>query len=699
MSTLGTIQERLARLQDSTPPNPLDPGTWRSQPLDLVQRPPAHMDPGPALILGGAGTGKTHTLLARAVHLARSGILPSTITIIAPHAQAAQDMRRRLVPVIGSDPADADLYVGTPEDLCLSGLLRPIAASIPALPQGFSLWTRGQSLDALAQIVNSGPRGQTGKTGYPEAARVLDWISGNAHLGAEHRTPPARHEWHGYAAAYRRAKQDQGSLDGADLLVATRDALRNDPDLRVFCAEHLTRHLLVDNFEDVTPIQYELICLLTGPEESVCVAMDPNQAVRRPGSALPRFYERFTDDYAAAKRFDLDWNHRTSASIMGSWRQLAQHQEMAGLVDDYQRPLRPVKKQPEVIAVDGTPQDQYRRIAQDVKGIIDSETFHPEQIAILARTRTSLLRLAPHLEAAGIPFAAFGDFIGAGDPEVQPALAMLTLAVNPQNAGAFRKAAAGPPNGLRHNLSPAMVRGVLDTAGHLGTDLITAADHARADLPPNSIAHRTMSHIVDVCHELQSMMTTPIAPVAPMLELVHLRLHGADPNRDPPPYGDDMTRLMAWASYLDDTNRPRAHARASLGEDPAPEDAPSTLVQFLDQMANGSDTEPLSLEDGEIPPSPLFSSKWRPPGPQRVSLATMHMAKGMEWRVVVVADAADHVVPGDRAANDPAIMEVEQRLFYSAVSRAADQYTLYWAKRREDGALADPCRFIKLLLP
>ena len=696
MSTPGTTQERLARRRDPTPPNSADPGTWRDWPLDHVQRPPAHMPPGPALILGGAGTGKTHTLLGRALHLARSGVNSSTITIIAPHARAAQDMRRRLFPVIGSDPFATGIYVRTFEDLCLSDLLRPSAAWNPTLPPDFSLWTRGQSLDALAQIVNSDPRDQTGKMGYPEVAQVLDWISDNAYLSAQHRTPPARDEWHGYAAAYRRAKQDQGSLDGADLLVATRDALRNDPALRDFGTQDLTRHLLVDNFEDVTPIQYQLIRLLTGPEKSVCVAMDPNQAVRRPGSALSHSYKQFTTNYAKDTVFQLDVNHRASASIMRSWQRLAQHHEMTGLVDDRQRGLRPENRQPEVIAVDGTPQDQYRRIAQDVKGLIVSETFHPEQIAILARTRTSLLRLAPHLEAAGIPFAAFGDFIGAGDPEVQPALAMLTLAVNPKNVWAFLRAAEGPPDGLRHNLSPAMVRDVLDTAGRLGTDLITAADHVRANLPPNSIAHRTMSRTIELCRELQSMMTTTIAPVAPMLELVHLRFHGADPNRDPPPFGDDMTRLMARARNLDDIKRARAHARASRGEDPAPAGTTSTLVQFLDQMTN--DTEPLSSDDGKIP-RPSWSPGMRPPpGPPRVSLATMRMTKGMEWPAVVVADAADHVVPGDRSHDDPAIMAVEQRLFYTAVSRAADWYALYWARQREDGTETAPCRFIEPLL-
>ena len=686
MSTPGIPRQVSANLLDPPPLDPFDPTTWLHWPLEDVQREPAHLDPGPVLILGGVGTGKTHTLLGRAVHLARSGVDAAEIVIIAPNARAAQDMRVRLFRVIGSDPDNVNLYVGTLHDYCLSRLLRPYAAAIPTLPEHFSVWTQGQSLAALAQIVNADPPDRTGKMGSVDLAQILDWISVNAHLGTEHRTPPPRDEWNGYAATYQREKQAQDSLDPTDLLVATRDALRENPVLREICTPFLPRHLLVDNFEDVSSVQYELIRLMTGPEESVCVAMDPNQSVRRCGSVWPDPYQRFTADHARATESLLVIHHRMATSIMQSWRQLAMHHEMTGLVDDHQKALRPESRRPETIAVDGTPQDQYRRIADDIKGLVDEKTFGPDDIAILARNRNSLLRIGPHLDAAGIPFTTIGDFAGPSDPDVQSLLAMLTLAVNPKNVWAFSKAGDHTLNRFHRNLNPRIVREVRNAARRRDTDLIEAAAHIRADLPPDSTAHDEMSHIIELYHELQRMMTTRGASVAAMLELVHHQLHRAAADREPPPPSDDITRMRTRAGDCDFNARQLLSHGAPDGEGEAPTDVRAALLDFLDIMANGNDFE-------RLPPVSRGTLRQR-----RVSLATMHMSKGMGWPAVVIADVADHIVPDRDAHHALAMMELEQRLFYVAVTRAADWYTLYWARQRDDGTSAAPSRFVKMLL-
>ena len=663
-------------------PNPWDPNTWLEMALDPMQKKAAYLEPGPELILGGVGTGKTHTLLGRAAHLVRSGIDAGEIAIITSNAWTAQDARVRLLSVIGRDPAEVDLYVGTLHDFCLSRLLRIHAVSIPTLPKNFSVWTPGQCLAALAQIVKADCPDQTGRMGYADLAQILDWISMNAESSTEHWTPPPRDQWNAYAAAYRHEKQAQDSLDLTDLLVATRDALSENESLQYACAWSLTRHLLVDNFEDVSSLQYSLIQLMIGPEKSVCVAMDPNQRVRRWGSVLPNTYECFTTDYAKTTVLRLQINHRTSRSIMQSWRKLAQHNKMIGLEDDSQQSLRPERMRPKMIAVEGTPQDQYRRIASDIKGLVDARTFGADDIAILARRRTSLLRIGPHLEAVGIPFTTIGDFAGTSEPEVQPVLGMLTLAVNPKNVWAFRKAGSHTSNRSHRNLNPRIVREVRSIARHFDNDLIKAAAQFRTNLPPNSTAHEELSRIIELYEELRHMMATAGTRVAATLELVHRQLHRAGADRESPPPSDGMRRLMTWAKYIDETTA----TGSTFPNDDATNDVRSAPLNFLYKMANGTDIDRLSSAGGETPPG------------RGVSLATMDTSKGMEWPAVIVADVADHIVPGDHTNDGDAFMAVEQRLFYSAVTRAANWYALYWSGQRADGNDAAPCRFIKLML-
>ena len=689
---MNTPRLTLTDLLDPQRPDPWDPDTWRHWPLDDFQRQPARMDPGPALILGGAGTGKTHALLGRAIHLVRSGVDPNSIAIIASTAWTAQDMRVRLFQVIGCDPAAVGLHIGTLHDFCLTKLLRPYAASLPNLPQSFSVWTQGQSLDALARIVDSDPQVRTARQRRMDPAPILEWISANTQRAPGQRVKPPRGEWYRYAVKYRREKEAQHSLDRTDLLVVTHYALREHTDLRDSCAYSLTRHLLVDNFEDVSPLQYEIIGLMSGPEKSVCVAMDPNQSLGRPGLVLPNAFDSFTTDHAEKAEYFLDINHRTSASLMASWRSLAQHDAMTALQDDRQLELRPQNRRPDVIAVDGTPQDQYLRIADDARRLVDQGTFEADQIAILARRRQSLLRLRPHLEAAGLPLTALGDFIGTSDPEVQPVLAMLTLAVNPKNVRAFRNAGNRTPDPFHRDVNARIVSEVRSAAAHPDTDLIKAAIQVRAGLPPDSIAHEDLSRLIDLYHKLQGMMADGDSGVAAMLELVNHQIHGGD--RASPPSSDDMTRLMAWARNCDHDARTKAISFADPGGGPAPINGRAALLDFLDRMAGGIDIPPLPALGAQIPLPRRFSSAWRPPDRRGISLATMDMSKGMEWPAVLVADASDHIIPGHGADGDPAMMAVEQRLFYSALTRAADWYALYWPQRRDDGTEAAPCRFI-----
>ena len=133
-------------------------------------------------------------------------------------------------------------------------------------------------------------------------------------------------------------------LDFTDLLTMTRRALQASSRLRNMYAETRTRHLIIDEFQDFTPINYELLLLMRGPTHSVTIAVDPNQSIYSWRGASPELVERFRYDFPGAQECGLSMNHRTASSVMRTWREMATNPDMTGLVDDYQRALRPAKK-------------------------------------------------------------------------------------------------------------------------------------------------------------------------------------------------------------------------------------------------------------------------------------------------------------------------------------------------------------------
>ena len=684
MINYGTPEQELAALLNTPPPVPTKPDTWLPSPLLEEQKAAAHAEPGPLIILGGAGTGKTHALLARTVHLARIGFDPTTIAIIASSARSARRMCERLAVVIGAEPDAVGFYVGTMHDFCSRMFRRGFAQKEPVVPSHFSIWTQTQSMAALAMIVREASPERAPRPDPAGLSQILEWLSVNAHLAPANRLPAPYAEWDSYAEAYENEKRYQNSLDRTDLLIATRDALLDYPDFRAACTMALTRHLIVDEFEDVTQLQYEIIRLLTGPEQSLCVAFDPNVSISPPSTAIPGLFEWFEADHPGTDTCYLKINFRASAPVTRTWRTFATHRDAGGLLDDGQVPLSESGREPRAIEVEDSPHDQYRRIANDIHEIVAAGNYAPADIAILARRRSSLVRIIPHLDALDIPFTTFGNFVGATDPYSRVVIALLTLVANPKDAWAFGQVVNFTANGLHRTAIPKIVGAIQQVARRLDTGLINAAGQICADLVPGSTIHAQIAYAIDLYDELGRLMVEPSSSVAAILALAHRRLSQADADLGSTGFSGKIECMMRLAQDCDTFARVMAPENDDDGESPMTIDRRSVLLGFLDNAAASIDSGSMTEESSR--------------GPLGVSLASMHAAKGMQWPVVVIADAADHIVPDRDAHNAPAMMELEQRLFYVAVTRAADWYTLYWARKRDDGTSAAPSRFIKMLL-
>ena len=669
--TTGLSATEISELLNPPPARPDDPTTWHMPPLEDVQLAAAESPEGPLIIMGGAGTGKSEVLLARSVKLVYAGASPNSVATISFNARAARRIKNRLRRIIGGDPTETGFFTGTLHSYC-STLLRQAGWRACGIRPTFSIWDQEQSVATLQNIIAE-ETGDTAAWMPSEYTSLLEWINRNACLRHEDKIGPEHREWHDYAERYEAEKRSQNSLDFTDLLVKAREALQQDAGLRESYANLRTRHLIIDEFQDLTPIHYEIIKLMRGPTRSLTVAIDPNQSIYQWRGAAPDLLERFRYDHPETRIAGLAINHRTSASVMRAWRRMATNDSMTGLVDDYQRARRPAGRKPEERYVSGNPEMQYRQIAEDIKGMIDSGEFKAEDFAVLCRQRKLLVPISQRIDAAGIRYNVIGEEEHEKDGDAQAIIAMLTLTTNPQNVWALRKGADCNVRKRRRNLNHRITRDIQNLANEKAITMIEAAAEVRQRIDPGDGIHAQLTYAIDTFHELTEMMEQDVQ-TARLIQRIHDRMYEAGQGRRNNQMNPEVLKLVTLAERADRESDRRATTQ-------------ERVVGFLERLANASEPDQESEDSDD--PTKLNNG---------VTIATLHSSKGLQWPVVMIADVADHMMPGVRAKDGTVRMEEEQRLLYVGVTRAEDVFYLYWSEQQPDGSKASPSRFIDAML-
>ena len=251
---------------------------------------------------------------------------------------------------------------------------------------------------------------------------------------------------------------------------------------------------------------------------------------------------------------------------------------------------------------------------------------------------------------------------------------MLTLATNPKNSWALRKAADCNVLKKSRNFNHRITWDIQAHAQSNDTNLIDAAAHIRSLLDRESAIHAELTYTIDTWQELQQLLDAPETGITAMLQLIHDRLYQAGAGRKQRQLSNAVMRLMTLADRHDRISNIRHDTR-------------QRTVAYLESLANASNPDEICEENQD----PFHHG-------YGVTLSTIHGAKGLQWPVVFIADASDEVIPGQNVQAQTDRMEEEQRLFFVGVTRAEDQYYIYWSQQQEDGSEATPSRFIDPLL-
>ena len=617
---------------------------------------------GPLLVLAGAGSGKTRVLTNRIAWLIGvCGIAPEAILAVTFTNKAAAEMRARVEKLLGPDARG--VWLSTFHSSCVRILRREIGQL--GRSRGFVIYDEDDSLSVVREALRR--HGQDPK----EEARHLRWRidqwKNAGHLpaqAAERAEDLESEESAEIYASYQRLLAEANALDFGDLLLLTVELFERFPQVLRHYQERW-QYVLVDEYQDTNRVQYRLVNQLAGTHRNLCVVGDPNQSIYRWRGADVKNILDFEHDFPDAKLVALHRNYRSTQRILSG----------AGAVVE-NNPGHPPKRML-TDRGDGAPIAVYaarddRDEAQFVvRGILDAVRDRGHsfgQCAVFYRTNAQSRPIEEELLKYDVPYVIVGGVRFYERAEVKDALSYLRLLVNPADASAARRIVNRPARGigkttLERAEALAAERGI---SLFEGLRAFGVADAGRAGTAVRAFVALMDSFATELIGAL------PADAIARVLDRSgYLRALEAEGTPEAEARLENLRELLLGAEDFSTANALESDGR-------------SPLEQFLDQVALVSDLDSAELRD------------------DRVSLMTVHSAKGLEFKVVYVAGLEEGVLPHQASSKDTRAVEEERRLCYVAMTRAMERLTLSWAhERRRYGSrsFGTPSRFLAEIPP
>jgi len=662
-------------LSDDGPPAPLDvvdPALLEGMNPEQAQA-VAHAG-GPLLIVAGAGSGKTRVLTHRIAHLIRDrGVSPSAILAITFTNKAADEMKARVGALVGEGLVGitrgpdgtvrnrrwGGMWVATFHSAC-ARLLRAEAPRLGYKPS-FTIYDAADSTRLVGLCIRD--LGIDPKKVTPRGA--ANAISNAKNELLDFDTYALRADnWYdrqiaeiykAYAGRLHRAS----AFDFDDLLVKTVELFQLFDDVLDRYRAQFTQ-ILVDEWQDTNRSQYELVKLLAWEHRNLAVVGDADQSIYRFRGADIRNMLEFERDFPDATRITLARNYRSTQTILDAANAVIANN------------VRRIPKDLWTDAGDGVKvvrylaeneQDEAAFVAEEIDRLGDAAGVRPGECAVFYRTNAQSRVLEEVLIRLGMPYQIIGGTRFYERREVKDLLAYLRLLVNPADDVSAKRVLNIPRRGIGARSEEALDR-------FAGTERISFLDACRRAEENPHLGQRATGAILDFVRILDRLRTVVVEESPSVQRIVETTwdatgyLTELEAERTVEALGrvENVRELASVAADFDDL-------------------APGAGVEeFLERVALLSEQDDLAGDTS------------------RVTLMTMHNAKGLEFPVVFLVGMEDAVFPHHRALGDPDEMEEERRLAYVAMTRARERLylTSAWSRTLYGGTNANPpSRFLK----
>ncbi|TDO29372.1 ATP-dependent helicase [Sediminibacterium goheungense] len=623
---------------------------------------------GPLMIVAGAGSGKTKVLTTRIAHLMNNGVDAFNILALTFTNKAAAEMKERIERILGNAEA-RNLYIGTFHSV-FARILRAEAHRI-GYPNSFTIYDTDDSRSVIKTVVNElnlddkhykpnvvGSRISSAKNALVGPAEyATDYYIQQEDMRANR---PAIAQIY---AAYANRCFKNGAMDFDDLLLKMYELLKNFPEV-LHKYQHKFKYILIDEYQDTNPVQYQITKLLAAVHENICVVGDDAQSIYSFRGATIENILQFQKDYDDVKVVKLEQNYRSSQNIIHVANEVIKNNK-----GQIPKNLWTENKQGDKIVLvrTMTDNDEGRFVADCIQEQKLRYHFYNKDFAILYRTNAQSRSFEESLRRMGIAYRIYGGVSFYQRKEVKDFLAYLRVIANTRDEEALKRIINYPVRGI----GKTTIEKCVIAANEQNISMYEVVSRA-GEFGFKAGTLEALQNFHTMIRYFQSMLTNTNAyDVAIQV--------GKHTNLVKELFNDKTTEGLARYENIQEL----LNSIKEWTESPSNEDGElgdKSLGSYLQQITLLTDADD---DKGEQ---------------DAVKMMTIHAAKGLEFECVFVGGVEETLFPSGMSINTREELEEERRLFYVAVTRAKQKLWLTYANARyRFGQLVqnDPSRFIE----
>lgn len=623
---------------------------------------------GPSLVIAGAGSGKTRVLTYKIAYLLQHGIHPWNILALTFTNKAAREMNLRISQIC-QDISLSGMWSGTFHSI-FARLLR-IEHEVINYPQDFTIYDSADTKSLIKAI--------TKELGLDEKVYKQNIVAGHISEAKNHLILPAQYaaestiisrdrsegvgQIHKIYTIYQQRLSAAGAMDFDDLLLNTYLLLRDHLDVRQRYIERF-QYILVDEYQDTNMAQYQILSLLTNTQSRICVVGDDAQSIYSFRGADISNILNFQQQYPNARIIKLECNYRSTQNIVNAANSIIRYNEhqipktvySAGAEGD-----------PITLFSAASDKEEARKIVANITRLHARKDVPYNEVAVLYRTNAQSRVIEEALQGANVPYRIYGGLSFYQRKEIKDTLAYCRLIANPHDEESFRRIINYPARGIG---ATTIQKVQLAAATHDVSMWTVANDPLAYGVEINKGAINKLSIFCELIESFRIQLDKVTAS-----DLVRdiIRRSGI---------GVDLTLVKSAENTARQENVDELLASIQTLEKEARDEDGRTRVSLTEYLSTVS-----LLSDADT----------RDDGTPRVTLMTIHAAKGLEFQAVFVTGMEEDLFPSSLAKMSTHEMEEERRLFYVAVTRAKEYCFLSYAQTRfRYGSLqfAEPSPFL-----